>query len=94
MIAHISQGFLSRISWNKLVPKKLLSDKIFYEEIMSLWLTEETCSPDTKVGVQVLQNKIQNTSSSLFQQITPKILKHAKSTMIQIKGIYKTHDYL
>ena len=85
MIASKLQGMLYRTSWNKMTTKKKnftwheSSGEAFYEVPIMAWLMLKKCNPDTKVGVQVLRNKIQSAKSCEFQLSMPMILEHTKT---------------
>ena len=52
------------------------------------------CNPETKVGVQSLQDKIIGTKSATLRYNIPDMLEHIKSTMDLIKDMSETHDNL
>ena len=39
---------------------------MLFDEAMMMWLVMVECDPETKVGVQVLREKISNTKSAMF----------------------------
>ena len=50
--------------------------------------------PETKVGVQVLRDKISNTKSVMFDNDVSRMMEHIASTMILITDQGETHDDL
>ena len=52
------------------------------------------CNLETKVGVQVLRNKIAETKSATFKHKILDMLEHIKSTIDLIKKMGETHDNL
>ena len=52
------------------------------------------CNPETKVGSQVLRDKISNSKSAMFDNDVSKMMEHIASTMILVTDQGETHDNL
>ena len=100
MISQALEGHCNQVSWNKIMNKKKYftwyetSGEIFYDGLMICKIVMDICNPETKVGVQVLRNKIAETKSATFKHKIPDMLEHIKSTMDLIEEMGETHDNL
>ena len=100
MIAQAIQGRLDQASLNKLMTVKKFfawhdsNGDMFFDGVMMLCLVMVECNPETKVGVQVLRDKISNTKSAMFDHDISRMMEHIASTMILITDQGETHDNL
>ena len=100
IIALHIEGFLTKDAWSDILTDK---DKfawcdsngdVFYDGPMIIKVMRDACNPDTKVGVQVLRNKITNANSAGYAHDIPKMLKDIKMNMDLIRDLGETHDNL
>ena len=63
-----------------------------FDGIMTLCLAMVECDPETKVGTQVLRDKISNSKSDVLDNDVSKIIEHAASTMLLVADQGETHD--
>ena len=98
MIAQAIQGRLDQASLNKLMIVENFfawhdsNGDMFFDGVMMLYLVMVECNPETKVGVQVLRDKISNTKSAMFDHDAPRMMEHIASAMILITDQGETHD--
>ena len=102
MVAQAEENrILTQALWKQIMTKK--SDftwydpntgEIFFDGLMIVYIIMTTCNPDTKVGVQVLRDKIISTKSATFKHNIPNMLSHIKSTMDLIEEMGETYDSL
>ena len=67
---------------------------MFFDSVMTLCLVIVECNPETKTGVQELQDKIDNAKSATIDNDKSKMLEYVASTMIIISYQGEIHDEL
>lgn len=64
----------------------------YLDVVMILKLTMDKCKPDSKIGVESLRRKIQNTTSAQCSHEMPKILSSIKQNVTAIENQNKNHN--